>query len=80
MQRNLYVNTSTESQTLSYILRYISEGKNEEQIVERLDGVKKLVKIWVETLEQIGFIAKNSFNELVVTPDGENYLKFDLYR
>ena len=49
MQRNSYVNTSAE-QTMFYILRSISEGKNEEQIVERLDGDRKLVKIWVETL------------------------------
>jgi ribosomal protein S19E (S16A) len=69
----------TETQTLAYILRSISEGKNEEQIVERLDGDKKLVRIWLETLQQIGFIIKNPFNELVVTPDGENYLKCDLH-
>ena len=69
MQGNSYVNTSTELQTLSYILRSISEGKNEEQIVERLDGDRKLVKIWVETLQQIGFITKNSFNKLVITRD-----------
>jgi ribosomal protein S19E (S16A) len=71
--------TLTETQTLSFVLRSISEGENEEQIVERLDGDRKLVKIWVETLQQIGFITKNSFNKLVVTPDGENYLKFDLH-
>ena len=80
MQRNSYVNTSTELQTLSYILRSISSGRNEEQIIESLDGDRKLVAIWVETLQQIGFITKNSFNEIVVTPDGENYLKFDLHR
>jgi hypothetical protein len=71
--------TLTETQTLSFVLRSISEGENEEQIVERLDGDRKLVKIWVETLQQIGFITKNSFNKLVVAPDGENYLKFDLH-
>jgi hypothetical protein len=80
MQRNSYVNTSTELQTLSYILRSISSAKNEEQIIESLDGDRKLVAIWVETLQQIGFITKNSFNEIVVTPDGENYLKFDLHQ
>lgn len=80
MQRNAYINTSTELQTLSDILRSISDGKNEEQIIERLDGDMKLVKIWVETLQQIGFITNNSFNKLVITPDGENYLKFDLHR
>ncbi len=72
--------TLTETQTLSFVLRSISEGENVEQIVERLDGDRKLVKIWVETLQQIGFITKNSFNKLVVTPYGENYLKFDLHR
>jgi hypothetical protein len=55
----------------------ISEGKNEEQNVERLDGDRKLVKIWVGTLQQIGFINQNSFNKLVVMIDGMN---FDLYR
>jgi ribosomal protein S19E (S16A) len=72
--------TLTETQMLAYILGSISEGKNEEQIVERFDGDKKLVRIWVETLQQIGFVIKNSFNELVVTQDGENYLKYDLHR
>lgn len=79
MQRFSDMKASTETQTLAYILRSISEGNNEEQIVERLDGDRKLVKIWVETLQQIGYIIKNSFNELVVTPDGENYLKYDLH-
>lgn len=72
--------TLTETQTLSFVFRSISEGENEEQIVERLDGDRKLVEIWVEKLQQIDFITKNSFNKLVVTPDGENYLKFGLDR
>jgi hypothetical protein len=72
--------TLTETQTFAYILRSISEGKSEEQIIERLDGDKKLVRIWVETLQQIDFIIRNSFNELVVTPDGEKYLMYDLHR
>ena len=80
MHRIQYMKTLTETQTLSFVLRSISEGENEEQIVERLDGDRKLVEIWVETLQQIGFITKNSFNKLVVTPDGENYLKFGLHR
>jgi ribosomal protein S19E (S16A) len=80
MQRISDMKTLTETQMLAYILGSISEGKNEEQIVERFDGDKKLVRIWVETLQQIGFVIKNSFNELVVTQDGENYLKYDLHR
>jgi ribosomal protein S19E (S16A) len=80
MQRISDMKALTETQMLAYILGSISEGKNEEQIVERFDGDKKLVRIWVETLQQIGFVIKNSFNELVVTQDGENYLKYDLHR
>jgi hypothetical protein len=80
MQRISDMKTLTETQMLAYILGSISEGKNEEQIVERFDGDKKLVRIWVETLQQIGFVIENSFNELVVTHDGENYLKYDLHR
>ena len=80
MQRISDMKALTETQMLAYILGSISEGKNEEQIVERFDGDKKLVRIWVEILQQIGFVIKNSFNELVVTQDGENYLKYDLHR
>ena len=80
MQRISDMKALTETQMLAYILGSISEGKNEEQIVERFDGDKKLVRIWVETLQQIGFVIKNSFDELVVTQDGENYLKYDLHR
>jgi hypothetical protein len=70
-----------EVQTLSYVLKSISEGKNVEQIAERLDGEMNLVRIWVETLLQIHFIDKNYFNELVITSDGKDFLqKFDLNR
>ena len=78
MRKNSYIRGLTESQTLGYV-RSISEGKNEEQFVERL-GDRKPVRIWVETLQQIDFIINNSFNELVVTPDGRNYLEYDLHR
>ena len=57
----------------------ISEGKNEEQNVEDWTVIET-VKIWVGTLQQIGFINQNSFNKLVVMIDGKNYLNFDLYR
>jgi hypothetical protein len=71
---------STETQTLAYILRSTSEGKNEEQIVERFDGNSKLVNICIDALYYIHLITRNSFNELVVTPDGKSYLeKFDSY-
>jgi hypothetical protein len=78
--RNSYDKTITEVQTLAYILRLVSEGKTEKQIIEVLYGDKKLVRTWIETLMEIHFIAMNSFNELAITPDGKNYLdKFHLH-
>jgi hypothetical protein len=78
--KNSYDKTITEVQTLAYILRLVSEGKTEKQIIEVLYGDKKLVRTWVETLMEIHFIAMNSFNELAITPDGKNYLdKFHLH-
>jgi hypothetical protein len=32
------------------------------------------MKIWIEALVQIHFIAINSFDELVVTTEGKSYL------
>jgi hypothetical protein len=62
-------------------LTAISEGKNEEQIAERFGGNSKLVKNCIEALYYIHLITKNSFNELVLTPDGENYVeKFESER
>jgi hypothetical protein len=78
--RNSYDKIITEVQTLAYILRLVSEGKTEKQIIEVLYGDKKLVRTWIETLMEIHFIAINSFNELAITPDGKNYLdKFHLH-
>lgn len=79
MFTNLYDKTTTEVQTLAYILRFVSEGKTEKQIVEVFNGDKKLVRTWIETLMEIHFIAINSFNELAITSEGKNYLdKFHL--
>jgi predicted transcriptional regulator len=81
MRKNSYRNSLNGVQILAYIVRSISEGKNIAQIIERFDGDSKLVNTWIEALQQIHFINKNSFDELVITSDGENFLHaFDLYR
>jgi hypothetical protein len=72
--RTSYDEPTAEVQTLAYILKFISDGKNEEQIAETFDGDKQLVKIWIETLIEIHFIKLNPFNELVLTPSGKDYL------
>ena len=81
MLENPNLNALKEVQTLAYILKFISDGKNEEQISEIFRGDRQLVKIWVETLIQIRFIAMNSFNELEITSEGQNYLqKFNFHQ
>jgi hypothetical protein len=81
MLENPNLKALTEVQTLAYILKFISDGKNEEQISEIFSGDKQLVKIWVETLIQIRFIAVNSCNELEVTSEGQYYLqKFNFHQ
>ena len=81
MRRNSYIRGLTESQTLAYVLRCISEGKSEEQIAERFDGDTLLIKTWVDALKQIHFIVTNHFDELIITSEGKNYLeKFETDR
>jgi hypothetical protein len=81
MRKNSYIRSLSESQTLAYVLRSISEGKSEEQITERFDGDTVLVKTWIDALKQIHYVVTNNFNEIVITSDGENYLqKFDSHR
>jgi hypothetical protein len=46
--------------------------------LQRIDGNSKLVKICIDALNLIRLITRNSFNELVVTQDGELDL-FDHY-
>jgi hypothetical protein len=81
MRKNSYINGLTESQTLAYVLRSISEGKSEDQIADRFDGDTALVKTWVDALKRIHFVVTNQFNEQVISSDGKDYLeKFDSHR
>jgi hypothetical protein len=75
MHRNSKISELTEIQTMSYVLRCIAERKSEEQMAEKLDGDITLVKTWIDALKQIDFVSTNYFDELVITPDGKNYLK-----
>jgi hypothetical protein len=60
---------------LTYILKSISDGKNENQIAERFDGNIKLVRNCADALFHIRLITKNYFGELVLTADGQKYLE-----
>lgn len=75
MHKNSNIRELTEIQIFSYVLRCIAERKNEEQIAERLDRDIILIKTLIDALKQIDFVSTNYFDELVITPDGKNYLK-----
>jgi predicted transcriptional regulator len=75
MRKNSYTNRLSEAQVMAYILRSLSEGKSEEEIAERFNRDRKVVNIWIEVLQQIHFIVKNYFNELVITSSGQAYLQ-----
>jgi hypothetical protein len=81
MRKNSYIRSLSESQTLAYVLRSISEGKSEEQIAERFDGDTVLVNTWFDALKQIHYVVTNNFNEIVITSNGKNYLqKYNSHR
>ena len=75
IKKNSYNNRLSELQSALYILRCVSEGKNEDQIVERLVGDRQLVKTWLAVLSDIHLVERNFVNELVITREGLNYLE-----
>jgi len=75
IKRNTYVNRLSELQSALYILRCVSEGKNEDQIVERFIGDGQLVKTWLAVLSDIRLLERNFVNELVITREGLKYLE-----
>ena len=75
IRRNSYINRLSELQSALYILRCVSEGKNEDQILERLVGDRQLVQTWLAVLSDIHLVERNFVNELVITREGLNYLE-----
>jgi hypothetical protein len=75
IKRNSYVNRLSELQTALYILKCISEGKVEDQIVERFIGDGQLVKTWLSVLCDIHLVERNFVNELIITKEGKKYLE-----
>jgi hypothetical protein len=75
IKRNFYINRLSELQSALYILRCVSKGMNEDQIVERFIGDGQLVKTWLGVLMDIRLVERNFVNELVITKEGLEYLK-----
>jgi len=75
IKRNSYVNRLSELQSALYILRCISEGKNEDQRRSDSIGDGQLVKTWLAVLSDIRLVERNFVNELVITKEGQKYLE-----
>jgi hypothetical protein len=75
IKRNSYVNRLSELQSALYILRCVSEGKNEDQIVERFIGDGQIVNTWLAVLSDIRLVERNFVNELIITKEGLKYLE-----
>jgi hypothetical protein len=75
IKRNSYINRLSELQSALYILRCVSEGRNEDQIVERFIGDGQLVKTWLSVLGDIRLVERNFVDELVITKEGRKYLE-----
>ena len=52
-----------------YILKSISEGRSRRDIVEEFDGDEQLVSIWIDFLNEHGWLVEGS-NKLIVTEYG----------
>ena len=75
IKRNSYINRLSELQSALYILRCVSEGRNEDQIVERFIGDGQLAKTWLSVLGDIRLVERNFVDELVITKEGRKYLE-----
>ena len=75
IKRNSYVNRLSELQSALYILKCVSEGKNEDQIVERFIGDGQIVNTWLVVLSDIRLVERNFVNEIIITKEGLKYLE-----
>jgi hypothetical protein len=58
-----------------YILKCLSEGKDEGYLVQRFDNDEQLVRIWINVLTELKLLAVNDVGEYVITNKGREYLQ-----
>lgn len=58
-----------------YILKCLSEGKDEGYLVQRFDNDEQLVRIWINLLTELKLLAVNHVGEYVITNKGREYLQ-----
>src|SRR5918912_3066823 len=73
--KNSYIDNLSEMQTALFILKCLSEGKNEEYLIQRFDNDEQLVRIWMNLLTELKLLMVNVVGEYVITNKGKDYLQ-----
>jgi len=72
---NSYVSNLSEMQSALFILKCLSEGKDEGYLVDRFDNDDQLVRIWMNLLTELKLLIVNVVGEYVITNKGRDYLQ-----
>ena len=70
-----YISNLSEFQSALYILKCLSEGKDEGYLVQRFDNDEQLVRIWINLLTELKLLEVNQVGEYVITDKGREYLQ-----
>ena len=62
-------------QSALFVLKCLSEGKNEEYLIQRFDNDEQLVRIWMNLLTELRLLVVNVVGEYVITNKGKDYLQ-----
>jgi hypothetical protein len=73
--KNSYIDNLSEMQSAFFILKCLSEGKNEEYLIQRFDNDEQLVRIWMNLLTELKLLVVNVVGEYVITTKGKDYLQ-----
>ena len=73
--KNSYIDNLSEMQSALFILKCLSEGKNEEYLIQRFDNDEQLVRIWMNLLTELKLLVVNVVGEYVITNKGKDYLQ-----
>ena len=65
----------SEMQSALFILKCLSEGKDEKYLVDRFDNDEQLVRIWMNLLTELKLLMVNVVGEYVITNKGRDYLQ-----
>jgi hypothetical protein len=73
--KNSYIDNLSEMQSALFILKCLSEGKNEEYLIQRFDNDEQLVRIWMNLLTELKLLMVNVVGDYVITNKGKDYLQ-----